>query len=117
MGNECHTAMPLFEGDLSPLEGSPVTTTPLVVGWDRAIAPASERIAALEDILGRLPDAADTCATLKGLLVLIDDEMKRINEKLRGSQKGDTDGNGGGGSKRKGGSGGGGGGGKWAAHF
>merc|ERR1719277_1438722 len=101
--------MPLFEGDLSPLEGNPVTMTPLVVGWDRAIAPASERIAALEDILGRLPDAADTCATLKGLLVLVDDEMKRINEKLRGAQKGENDSNDGAAGKRKGAGGGGGG--------
>lgn len=72
---DCHSALPMFAGSFGHL-GPPAGHHASV--WDHSSAPASERLRLVERATSRLPDSAEACAILKGLLCIIDEEMKLI---------------------------------------
>jgi len=80
--SECHEALPMFGGALEPL-GKP-SCSPLYSAWNKSSTPALDRLIFIERAMHELRDSAETCAILKGLLCLIDEEMRRVNGVLHG---------------------------------
>mmetsp|Transcript_8390 Transcript_8390/g.25437 ORF Transcript_8390/g.25437 Transcript_8390/m.25437 type:complete len:137 (+) Transcript_8390:349-759(+) len=77
---ECHSALPMFAGSF---EQPGPTIGQLATAWDRSSAPAGAGLGCVERGISALPDSAEACAILKGILCIVDEEIRRVLELLQ----------------------------------
>mmetsp|Transcript_61984 Transcript_61984/g.136328 ORF Transcript_61984/g.136328 Transcript_61984/m.136328 type:complete len:398 (+) Transcript_61984:2-1195(+) len=95
LASECCAALPALPA--LPAEASPqVKALPLAQQWRLNVTPVAERLAFLSKVAAALPDSAETCAVTRGLLCVVNEELARVCELLRGRARKMTEGGAGG---------------------